>query len=127
MKKTILLLSLIVFACGKSITNKDRVMQAAQAYLKITDAQSIQFSKLDSVSDYADGVLRQIAETQRQLLLKQDTVENQKKYNALLTLPKTKYYVINYINKSKNATTNGWQMLVMDTTFTVKTATNDGK
>jgi len=127
MKKTILLLSLIVFACSKSVTNKDRVMQAAQVYLKITDAQSIQFSKLDSVSDYADGVLRQIAETQRQLLLKQDTVENQKKYDALLTSPKTKYYVINYINKSKNATTNGWQMLVMDTTFTVKTATNDGK
>jgi hypothetical protein len=127
MKKNILVLSLFVFACSKPISNKDKVMQAAQTYLKITDAQNIEFSKLDSVIDYADDVLRQIAETQRQLLLKQDTVENQKKYNNLLALPKTKYYVINYINKSIDASTKGWQMLVMDTTFKVKTATNDGK
>ena len=102
-------------------------MQAAQAYLKITDPQNIEFSKLDSVVDYADDVLRQIAETKRQLLLQQDTVQNQKKYNALLASPKTKYYVINYINKSKNASTGNWQMLVIDTTFKIKTATNDGK
>jgi len=102
-------------------------MQAAQAYLKINDAQNIEFSKLDSVIDYADDILRQIAETQRQLLLKNDTVANQKKYSTLLASPKTKYYVINYINKSINASTKSWQMLVMDTTFKVKTATNDGK
>jgi hypothetical protein len=127
MKKTILILSLFVFACSKPITNKDKVMQAAQAYLKINDAQNIEFSKLDSVIDYADDILRQIAETQRQLLLKNDTVANQKKYSTLLASPKTKYYVINYINKSINASTKSWQMLVMDTTFKVKTATNDGK
>ena len=127
MKKTILLLSLFTFACAKTISTQDKVMQAAQAYLKITDAQNIEFSKLDSVVDYADDVLRQIAETKRQLLLKQDTVQNQKKYNALLASPKTKYYVINYINKSKNTSTNNWQMLVIDTTFKIKTATNDNK
>ncbi|HXD94678.1 MAG TPA: hypothetical protein VNX01_15840 [Bacteroidia bacterium] len=127
MKKTILILSLFVFACSKPISNKDKVMQAAQAYLKINDAQNIEFSKLDSVIDYADDILRQIAETQRQLLLKNDTVANQKKYSTLLASPKTKYYVINYINKSINASTKSWQMLVMDTTFKVKTATNDGK
>ena len=100
-------------------------MQAAQAYLKITDAKNIEFSKLDSVADYTDDVLRALAETQRQLLLTHDTLIYQHKYDSLLATSKTKYYIINYLNKTNNSSVSTWQMLVIDTTFKIKTATND--
>lgn len=100
-------------------------MQAAQAYLKITNLQNIEFSKLDSVIDYNDDVLRQIAETKRRLLINgADTVKIKHQYDSLLATPKTKYYVINYLDKIKNAATGNWQMLVMDTAFKIRNATN---
>jgi hypothetical protein len=120
-KKLILLLPIILFACGKPHGNYQKAMQAAQTYLKTNDNSKIEFSPLDSVIDYPDDVLRKLALTKQQLMMKHDTLKNKTLYDSLTTAAKTKYYVIRYLNKQSN--TNTWQMLVMDTTFKIKAQT----
>jgi|GEM_PF-2007262 hypothetical protein len=122
MKKITLILSLFVVACSKPVTNTDRAIQSAQAYLKDADNKNIEYSKLDSVIDYQDDVLRQIAEAQRQLLIAHDSLKYKQLFDSLQAAPKIKYYIINYSNKTTSAST--WQMLVMDTAFKVIKAHN---
>ena|SRR6185312_14830113 len=123
MKKYILLLSVFATACSKPITNKDRAMQTVQTFLKITDVQQIQFSELDSVIDYPNNILRQMAEAQRQLLLTHDTLAYKKQHDLLLTTPKSKYYIINYLVKQKSTSPLEWKMIIMDSTFKIKADT----
>src|ERR1700756_1782292 len=113
----IITLSLIIFACSKPtpLSRRDKAIQAAKAYFKMDSTKPPEFSKLDSVIDYLDEHLLQIAQAKQQLMLKQDTLAAQKRYDSLLALPKTKYYVINYLD----ITSNNWHMVVMDTTFKI--------
>ena len=95
-------------------------MQATCTHLKVTNAQNIEFSKLDSVIDYNNDILLKMALIQQQLLLKHDTLKNRKTYDSLSATPKTKYYIIQYLDKTKTNAASNWQMLVMDTTFKIK-------
>jgi len=122
MKKITPLLLLFTVACTKPITNTDRAILSAQAYLKSSENKNTEYSKLDSVIDYKDDVLRKMAEAQRQLLIAHDSVKYKHQFDSLQAAPKTKYYIINYTNKT--ASPSIWQMLVMDTAFKIIKAHN---
>lgn len=114
MKKVVLLLLPLAFACSKAPSTYDKVVLAAKAHL---NNKPVEFGGLDSLTSYPDEVLRLMAETQRLLLAGQDTVKNKHVSDSLQKLPKTKYYIINYKDKQANSP----QMLVMDTAFNIKT------
>ena len=123
MKKLFLLLPILLAACNSPQGNYKNALEAAKKYLRVNDRTKIEFSPLDSVIDYPNDVLRKLALTKQQLMMKHDTLKNKILYDSLITTAKKKYYVIRYLSKQCNPNSTTWQMLVMDTAFKIKSQT----